>query len=369
MTAHSSHSPSGAGQWISCPGSVQLIETLNLPDSSNTSFAEEGTLAHELGEWALKNRRPLSEASDNEEMIAAVQHYVDYVEEFRSIENIQILVEEEINLHAVIPNQFGHADCIVIDEYNATIEVIDYKHGQGVGVLAENNYQLMLYMLGILTSLKLPFTPDKIILTVVQPRVMDGHGPIRRWEVERGVLFDFAKTARRAYDESLRPGARLCAGNVQCRWCDARSICPELQKLALDTAVEEFEPFATRDINMVNLAEVLPYVDLIKKWCDAVLERALETLKHGREVEGYKLVRGRSARRWVNAENAARAVEATLGDDAYTKKLLSPTQFEKADKKAYAQIAEDLVEKPIGKLTIAPDSDKRQPVDPLAEWK
>ena len=50
--AHAKLSASGAGRWASCPGSVQMED--GIPDSESV-YAKEGTLAHELSELKLKH--------------------------------------------------------------------------------------------------------------------------------------------------------------------------------------------------------------------------------------------------------------------------------------------------------------------------
>lgn len=369
MTTHHRFSPSDSARWIPCPGSITLSESLELiPQDDAGGYAAEGTLAHSVGEWGLNNpTKPLTEVCDDAEMIRHVQTYVDYVSEFRAVPLWEIQVEVEVSLHSIIPDCFGHADSIVIDRVNSRVEVIDLKYGQGVGVLPNRNSQLQLYALGVLSTLD--FVPEEVTLTIVQPRARDGHGAIRRWHTTPADLYKFGNKAKEAYAIAIAPNPPLCAGETQCRWCDAKPVCPALKAKVFETAVAEFEPFKTKPVELVDLAEVLPTVNLIKKWADSVLEHALGQLKHGYSIDGYKLVRGRSARAWCDQDRAKEAVVAALGeDDAFTRKLLSPTQYQKVDKAGYAEIVEELVVKPPGKLTIAVNSDSRPAEVPMAEF-
>ena len=57
---HARCSASAAHRWINCPGSVALSD--QCPDPGSSSYADEGTVAHELAE--LKLRHVLHEITD-----------------------------------------------------------------------------------------------------------------------------------------------------------------------------------------------------------------------------------------------------------------------------------------------------------------
>ena len=100
-------------------------------------------------------------------------------------------------------------------------------------------------------------------------------------------------------------------------------------------------------------------MSLLASWAKGVEEYDLSILTHGGVLPGYKLVEGRSVRQWRNEDAATEALETLLGEAAYTVKLISPTQAEKALGRAKADEIADFVIKPRGKPTLAPDSDPR----------
>ena len=53
MSTHAKLSPSGASRWMSCTPSAAFES--QFPDKSS-SFAEEGTLAHKLGELLIREK-------------------------------------------------------------------------------------------------------------------------------------------------------------------------------------------------------------------------------------------------------------------------------------------------------------------------
>ena len=109
---------------------------------------------------------------------------------------------------------------------------------------------------------------------------------------------------------------------------------------------------------------MLPNVTLITGWLKAVESYALDAVCSGDEIPGYKAVSGRSNRRW--ADNSEDLVAVKLGDQAYTRKLITPTQAEKILKKDFSDLS-DVVIKPEGKPTLVPVTDKRPPITTILD--
>lgn len=84
-----------------------------------------------------------------------------------------------------------------------------------------------------------------------------------------------------------------------------------------------------------------------------------QRLAAGDTFPGWKLVEGRANRAWIDDASAANELERMLGDGAFTRKLISPAQAEKALGKERKKAVEALVFKPQGKASLAPASDPR----------
>lgn len=111
-----------------------------------------------------------------------------------------------------------------------------------------------------------------------------------------------------------------------------------------------------------QLSSSLTRVPLIKAWVAAVEAAAYSHLEQGQHLPGYKLVEGRSLRKWRDeSEVYHRLTEAGLdGEDIYESKLISVAQAEKTlGRKAFAELMNDLVEKPAGKPSVVPEDDNR----------
>jgi hypothetical protein len=320
-----------------------------------------------MGEKMLKHQ-PYS--VPDEEMERQVLKYVDYVRDIASIDNRRMLVEEHVDITSVIPDTFGHCDAVVLSTEGSEqpyLELVDLKYGQGIVVEAEYNTQLMMYALGIIDMYDLDL--EEVRLTIVQPRAYHPHGPVRTSIMTLEELEDFKTQVQSAYTQALEPNPPYKPGEKQCKWCTAQPVCPHLRDFVYNTAAECFAPFTpkTLPVSLDELAAILPHVDLIKNWCGSVVAEAQQLLEQGHKVPGYKLVRGRSNRRWTNEKEALERLTQMnyVDDDIFTKKFISPTQAEKLVGKDSYQDISDLVFKPQGKITVAVESDPRQPVNPF----
>jgi hypothetical protein len=378
MAAHALLGASKAHRWMACPGSIALEH--DLPDTSSP-HAEEGTRAHELAAAVLEGR---PEYTDNADMLAHVNTYVDYV--IRERTGHQLLIEQRVDYSDVIgvPNSFGTADCIILA--GDTIKIIDLKYGMGVRVDATENEQLMLYALGALETFGLLGEFTKAKLVIVQPRL----DHITEWTVTVEDLALFGERARRLaaqaiaiMDRVIDPDRDLRPGEKQCRFCKAKATCPALLSFVQDSVGADFEDLDADDIKTSpigmgpnRLGIALAAVPLIEDWCKAVRAKAESELLAGREVSGYKLVQGRNGRRqWANEADA----EATLKrmklkvEEMYDLKLISPTSAEKLSKagaigpRQWPQLQGLIVQK-AGPPSVAPITDKRPAWSPADDF-
>jgi hypothetical protein len=354
MTAHAKLSASGAHRWMACPGSVNA-EGGRVDRTS--SFAEEGTRAHDIMEIALKSGKPCRELTQDHEMADFVQVYVDYVNSLIKKED-SVFIERRVDFSEWVPGGFGTADTIIMD--GDRIHIVDLKYGKGVAVFAENNPQAMLYALGAYADFMFMGDFETIRISIVQPRL----DSISEWEIGVTDLLKFGETVRQAAEATEAPKAKRIPGEKQCKFCKAKADCPALMKLTSDTLMADFdqldEATPPNRLDDEQMRVALENKHLIEAWLLSVENFAKERLAMGEPFPGFKLVEGRSVRRWSDEKEAELGLTAFIGpDDAFTRKLISPTQAEKLLGKTKKGLIQDLIVKPPGSPSLAKESDPR----------
>lgn len=376
--AHALLSASGASRWLNCTPSARLEEQFS--EKAQTKYAEEGTLAHELGELYLR-RDALQSISDtdfeqkleeimsnelfNDEMLDMVPVYVDYClaqyAEASTNSSLAILeIEQKLDLTEFVPESFGTADCnIIADE---VLEVIDLKYGKGVPVYATWNKQLMLYGLGSLRKYDTMYDIKKIRLTIVQPRIDN----ISSWEISVSELLEWAITELKPKAAMAFEGkGELCTGEW-CRFCGVKNRCRKLYEQTVEVAKHEFAAPAV--LSDQEITDMLVKAPAVIAWLGGLLEYAqTKAINENKKWPGFKLVEGRSTRKWINEDDVVNALYARMPhlteDDLFESKLKPITSIEKLiGKKVFAEQFSDIVIKSAGKLTLVPESDKRQAV-------
>ena len=354
-TGHHPMGPSGASRWMHCPGSVEL--TLNIPDKGNP-YAREGTIAHQLGEICLREGvEPYQVEGFVDDMRYYIKLYVDYVRHIAG--DNRIFVEQELDLSEYIPEGMGTADALIID--GDTLHVIDLKYGMRI-VEAEHNPQLMIYALGALSKLRNKgIHMEYCLLHIYQPRA----GGVRTWLVSVEDLLIFGSKVMAAADLCLQDDAPLNPSEKACEWCRAKSTCPALYQNNLTLVGGDFEVLPRIEkMSDDQLRLVLDNKGLIEKWLKGIEDHVQEVLERGESFDGFKLVEGRSIRKWN--DDAETKLVKILGDAAYEKKLLGITAAEKAlGKKHLAEL--NITKKDPGKPTVVPTSDKRPAIGVIAD--
>lgn len=358
MATHSKIGASSMSRWSKCPGSVRLSK--DIPPQTS-SYAEEGTLAHEFAEKWLRNQKV--DTACDPTMVSHIQVYVKTIHD--DLDEItdrgggfNIFIEHKFNLEKLHPGLFGTADCVVYDDSKRLLRVYDLKYGAGVPVECTGNVQLQYYALGALLTTK--FIPTDVEMVVVQPRCEHPDGPVRRWRVDSMDMVDFAADLMEAAKRTEKEDAPLIAGK-HCRFCPAAGTCPELANQAQLAAKEEFSPTLTYDPE--KLGEALTKLPLLEIHIKAMREFAYNEVERGRPIPGWKLVDKRATRKWIDEEDAKVKLfhAAKLSsDELHEHKFKSPAQIEKVLPKNLKKILEDLTVKESSGKTLVPEDDNRK---------
>ena len=367
--AHAKLSASGASRWATCPGSVQMEE--GIPDTESI-YAKEGTLAHELSELKLKHyldskgfgKRKLNSAvkkiKEDElyqaEMDGFTDNYVDFIKEkalsFPSKPYIEI--EKRVDFSSWVPGGFGTCDCILI--HGSTLSIIDLKYGKGVPVSAEKNEQLILYALGAYNAFSLIYDIKKIEMNIVQPRLNN----YSSWEVDLTELLLWGDYFSVQSSKALSGDGELVPSPKACKFCKARDICSARSEnnLSLESEIH----LNPNEIPRGKLFEYISRGEDIAKWVNDLKAYALNLCLTGEEVKGLKAVAGRTSRSWTNQDEALKKLIDGGIDEAiiFDKVPLTLAKLEKAlGKEQFNNLVGDMVVTSTGKPTLVFENDKR----------
>ena len=358
---HAFLSPSSSERWFHCTRSAWLSE--QFPDLGSV-FAAEGTEAHRLCEFLLHGMLGIPDEDPRPgmqyytpEMEEAAQGYARFIRE--KLEkwkaagvNPEIYVEQRVDLRAFIPESMGTSDCVIVADDE--IEIVDFKYG--MYRVSASSLQLRIYALGACELFRNLYDFSRVRMTIYQPRL----SAVDEASMEAAELYSWAET-------ELRPRAALAfagqgdyAVGSWCRNCRARRICRELAAHQMEIAKYEFtEPPLLSD---AEIADVLSRVDDLVSWANGVREYATQAALDGRRFAGWKLVEGKSVRKFTDDGAVASRMEKA-GFDPYEKKMLGLTAMEKKlGRKVFRSLLSDLVVRSPGKPVLVPASDQR------AEW-
>jgi len=361
---HAMLSASGAHRWLNCTPSARLEREF---DDNSGEAAAEGTAAHALSEHKLRralklrSKKPVSKY-DSDEMDNHTDGYVEFVLEIieqakQTCTDPKVLIEQRLNFSKYVPDGFGTGDCLVIAD--GTLHIVDFKYGQGLLVEAEDNPQMKLYALGALELFDGIYDIVSVAMTIYQPRREN----VSTHTVFKESLYQWA-------DEVLQPLAQLafvgsgeyCSGDW-CRFCRAAVKCRARaeEKLKLTQLEFALPPLLTD----AEIEDVLAKLDELTAWASDIRAYALEAaIHHGKQWNGFKLVAGRSNRKYASEEKVAETVKAAGYHDIYRQSLITITEMERLmGKQKFNEILGGLIEKPPGKPSLVPLSDKRQAIN------
>lgn len=391
MTEERNHailSASTAHRWLVCTPSARLEQEEGIEECS--VYAAEGTAAHALAELKLKYRFGKISVTEyeteyasfkqdpefskyyNKEFEEYVDDHVEYIIEVTddlSAAGIKyhIYFEVRVNFANVVPQGFGTADVLIVTE--DTIHVIDLKFGAGVPVSAKNNSQLRLYGMG---ALNLFPNTTWVKMTINQPRLDSRDTEIVRKEVLLDWAFNYVSPRA---EEAIKGEGVLHSTEDACRFCKLRGKCKERADTQLAVAKREFsivdhKENLVQQMSVEQISNILEIAPLFIDWFKDVQSFALGQLASGVKIPGYKLVEGRS-NRIITDETKVKEILLGLGlrEDEIMKprEMLGISKLEAlVGKKLFADVCKDYIIKPVGKLTLAPEDDRRPAVNTLA---
>lgn len=358
--AHAILSASSSHRWLNCPPSARLCETY---EDKGSDYAAEGTDAHSLCEYKLRKALGMGAVDPsehltwyNEEMEDCANGYAAYIMELveaakETCADPVVLIEQRVDFSRWVEQGFGTSDAIIISD--GTLRVIDYKHGLGVLVEADNNPQMMCYALGALELFDAIYDINSVAMTVYQPRRQN----VSTFEMSKDDLYRWA-------EEVLKPTAELAFagdGNFLCgEWCGfckAKHECRARAEANLLLAQYDFKLPPLLEDSEIEV--ILSRADQLVSWVNDIKEYALQQAVSGKDWTGFKLVEGRSNRRYTDEVAVTQAV-TNAGFDPYERKLLGITAMQKLlGKSRFEELLSAYIEKPQGKPTLVPESDKR----------
>jgi hypothetical protein len=370
MTAHAKLSASGSEKWMTCTPSVFAEEPFA---DEGSEFAREGTFAHAVFEQMLLIHMGLPVEAlrkskfDNQELRDYVNTAVEY-----AIERIRdararcpdpiILVEQRLDFSRWVPEGFGTGDLVIITD--DLVEVMDLKYGKGIYVYATNNSQLRLYGLGAYNVLSHLYDIKRVRMTVLQPRLHNFGS--EELTIEELLTWAEEKVVPAAKLAWLGEGEFVAGDHCTSCFCKARYTCPARAEQALAVAKLEFAgdlPPAVATLSLDRVAKLLPKADMVIDWFNDLKAHSLkQATEHNIMVPGFKLVEGRSVRKYSSQEDvAAKLRDAGVPESVmFERSLLGITAMEKAiGKKKFTEVLSDLLVKPSGKPTLVPVEDKR----------
>lgn len=371
---HARLSASGAKKWINCPGSIQLEENF---EDKPSQFAEEGTNAHALGEAKIRlatkeyNRTKYHNAIRNleitEDMEDYAESYKNYVIErynsaLQKTPDAILMLEQRLDFSKYVPDGFGTGDAVIIAE--GKLEIIDLKYGKGVEVSAVDNPQLRLYALGAYEAFDMLYGFDTVEMTIYQPRLDN----ISSENISVAELLEWGESVKKAAQLANDDNVIECVAGKHCDtgFCKARPVCRAYAEERQKMAVYDFKPPAM--LTVAEIADIIEQSASLEKWAKLVCDYALEqAYKHGVEYPGYKVVEGRSNRKYSKPDSEVAKILTDNGyqeNDILVHKLKGITDIEKLlGKKTFAEVLGSYVVKPPGKPTLVCSEDKRPAIN------
>ena len=373
---HALLSPSAAHRWMNCTAAPLLEKDV---EDKGSTFSEEGTLAHAYCAKKLKEFLGLSVYEEKAEIAQLDEQYHsgemdEYTDTYKTIvlekfnaaraktKDAQLLVEVKLDFSHYVPDAFGTSDAIIIAD--GVMEVIDFKYGKGVKVSAVENPQMMIYALGAWDLFNFEYDIRKVRMTIVQPRIDN----LSEFELDAADLINWAVDELQPKANEAYAGGKQKPGNW-CQFCKVKPNCKALSSMCIEA--QQANPDPRKISKEVMESTILPLLSTFKTWLTGVEDYSLEQALSGVQYQGFKIVEGRSVRKITTPT----AVMELLGKEGFAKEayikpteLRSITDLEKLiGKKRFGALCSEYINKPQGKPTLVPESDKRPSFNQAAD--
>jgi len=371
MAYHSPRSPSGWDKWSVCHGSIRMEE--GRPDRDSADSAK-GTFLHTISALCVQfgldpydfvgiERRvgPYS-CTMTEEDAALMVEGINVIEDLGLIE---MYVEKRVSLDNWSAGDSGTMD--LGGWTTDTLVVADWKWGAGEEVSPIENGQLKSYMLGFWFDIARKFTTArKVKLIVLQPYA----GGTKVWETTLDHILEFGNEFRHAAMATRRKDAPLVPGKKQCRWCKAKDDCRAFTEWNMAIAQVDFADLdaGVKPINPDRLTAeekslIVKHDPIFRQWLDSIYQGHLNSALAGFPTPGFKAVTGkRGPRQFIEPKKVEPMLARFLGDRAYEKKIITPTEAEKRlDPVEYVKFRKFIRRSP-GKPALAPIDDERKAI-------
>ncbi len=357
---HAILSASASHRWLSCTPSARLEQEFGNTDSE---AAKEGTAAHALAEHKLKkalrmrSRRPVS-GYDSDEMEECTDSYVEFVMEQVATAKDRckdpiVLVEQYLDFSDYVPDGFGTGDCVLVSD--DALHIVDLKYGTGILIEAEENPQMKLYALGALNLFDVLYDIKEVSMTIFQPRREN----VSTWTIPVVELRHWADAVLKEKAQLAFKGEGEYASGPWCTFCRAAARCRARAEEKLKLVQNEFRlpPLLSDD----EIEEILSVIPDLTKWANEISTYAIDAaINHGKEWKGFKIVEGRSIRKYRDEEAVAEAAKDAGFKDIYRQSLIPMTEMQRLmGKTRFEEILGSLIYKPPGKPTLVPMTDKR----------
>jgi hypothetical protein len=325
---HAKCSPSSAGRWVMCPGSVMMGALYTEPSSD---ASREGTASHYVASTILEGHpQPAVGSMDPHgtmitiEMVEAAGEYVAAVIQTGCAHDPvtkppELHIEKPVNAFSIHEHACWGTPDLWHTLNGNEIHVWDYKYGFGI-VEAFENWQLITYASGILDHLKIDGIADQlttVVLHIVQPRAFHIMGTHRQWAVRASDLRGYINKLAHAAATAMLPDPPTLTGG-HCKYCSARHACPALQQAAMicvDLAGLSQPQELTPEAMGLEYRTLAHAEALIKARRTGIENRMIGTLQAGGTIPGYGLERGKGRAAWVKPTKEIFALGDCMGID------------------------------------------------------
>lgn len=269
-------SGSAMATYADCAGKFQL--EITCPPSEGGAAADMGTRIHAYlaGESLRLTSEELGIATLCQEEYAEILEILD----FGAPDHVT--VEKRLWYGDIWSGQID-----LILHWGDKVLIIDWKTGRiGTGNAAADNIQLRAYAVLVRKNLNI----REAYVAIVQP--MAQKYTIAHYD--ESDLIAAETQIQGIVEAAMHPEAPRTPSPSACKYCRAKSKCPEAGGVASELAV--FTPAQVPALSNESIADFLEKADVVEAFIEAIRDEAKTRLLKGEEIAGRKLQAGRTSR-------------------------------------------------------------------------